>query len=122
MSLPTNHCTEPERTRLCYVVTHSMTTRFLRGQLAYMHSHGFDVTLIASPGAELDHFEKRENVRIVPLPMEREIHPLRDLWSLIRLYCEFRLMRPQLVNAGTPKAGLLGMLAALAARVPVRIY
>jgi glycosyltransferase involved in cell wall biosynthesis len=54
--------------------------------------------------------------------LEREISPLKDLVSLVRLYRVFRRFRPAIVNAGTPKAGLLGMIAARAANVPVRIY
>jgi hypothetical protein len=44
------------------------------------------------------------------------------LVSLVRLFLLFRSLRPEIVLAGTPKASLLGMLAAWAARVPVRIY
>lgn len=109
-------------TRLCYVVTHPISTCFLRGQLRHMHNQGYQVTLITSPGRELDGIREVEKVCIQTVPMEREIRPIRDLWALIQLYRVIRLVRPQIVNAGTPKAGLLGMLAAWAARVPVRIY
>jgi Glycosyl transferase 4-like domain len=56
------------------------------------------------------------------VPMEREISPFKDLVSLVRIYRVLRHIRPAIVNAGTPKAGLLGMIAACAAGVPVRIY
>jgi lipopolysaccharide/colanic/teichoic acid biosynthesis glycosyltransferase/glycosyltransferase involved in cell wall biosynthesis len=108
--------------RLCYVVTHPMTTRFLRGQLAFMRACGYEVTLVASPGEELESCRVREHVDTRCVPMEREFHPLRDLRSLVHLYRVFRSLRPHIVNAGTPKAGLLGMLAAALARVPVRVY
>ena len=58
----------------------------------------------------------------VTIPMERELSPLKDLVSLLRLYTVLRRLRPAIVNAGTPKAGLLGMIAACAVGVPVRIY
>lgn len=108
--------------RLCYVVTSPMSTAFLTGQLAYLRSKGYDVTLITSPGKELDSFQEREGVEVVRVPIERRIRLWSDFVSLVRLYRVFRSLRPQIVNAGTPKAGLLGMLAAWAARVPVRIY
>ena len=56
------------------------------------------------------------------LPFVREPSPvadLRALWATIRL---IRRLRPTIVNASTPKAGLLGMLAAWLCRVPVRVY
>lgn len=111
-----------DRSRLCYVITHPMTTRFLRGQLAWMQAHGYDVTLISSPGKELDAFERSEEVDVRRIEIDREIRPRRDLRSLFQLFREFRRLRPQIVNAGTPKAGLLGLLAARLARVPTRIY
>ena len=112
----------PERRRLCYVVTHSVTSKFLRGQLRYMRANGYDVTLISSPGKDLDLLKETEGVDIITVPMEREIHPLDDLRALIRLYNVLRNIRPHVVNAGTPKAGLLAILAAFFARIPVRIY
>jgi glycosyltransferase involved in cell wall biosynthesis len=54
--------------------------------------------------------------------MEREIAPLKDIVSLRRLWQLFRRMRPDLVVAGTPKAGLLGSLAARLAGVPRVVY
>lgn len=97
-------------------------TIFLRGQLAYMSKRGFDVTFITSPGNELDSFQEAEGVEVRRVSIMRQIRPWRDIVSLIRLYRAFRFDQPHIVNAGNPKAGLLGMLAAWAARVPVRIY
>src|SRR5213593_3489594 len=56
------------------------------------------------------------------IPMARGIRPSRDIVSLCRLWMLFRRLRPQIVHAHTPKAGLLAMLAACLTRVPVRIY
>lgn len=54
--------------------------------------------------------------------MEREIAPLSDLRSLLQLYWLLRQYRPTIVNASTPKAGLLGMLAAWLSQTSIRIY
>ena len=80
------------------------------------------VTVISSPGADLDGFGADEGVDVVGVPMERELSPLRDMVSLYRLWREFRRLQPQLVECGTPKAGLLGTLAARLAGVPAAIY
>jgi glycosyltransferase involved in cell wall biosynthesis len=54
--------------------------------------------------------------------MTREITPLRDAHSLLLLYRFFHRARPDLVQTYSPKAGLLGMIAAWLARVPVRVH
>lgn len=111
------------RPRLVYVVTHPVSADvLLRGQLAFMREQGFDVTVVAAPGELLERVAGREKVDTVALPMARGSEPHRDLGALARLVHIFRELRPDIVNAGTPKAGLLGMMAARIARVPVRIY
>jgi glycosyltransferase involved in cell wall biosynthesis len=109
--------------RVAYITTHAITARaLLRGQLAYMREAGFDVTVIASPDKDFPEVARREGVRNLPVPMEREIRPIKDLETLVRLTRVLRELRPDIVNASTPKAGLLGMLAAWLAGVPVRVY
>lgn len=113
----------PSRPKLVYVVTHTKSARcFLDGQLAFMRQCGFDLYLISSPGDGLDQIAEREGITTIAVPMEREMSPLRDLQSLWRLFWVLRRLRPQVVNAGTPKAGLLAMIAAWCLRVPVRLY
>ena len=55
---------------------------FLRGHLAYMRERGFDVVVISASGDELRIIGEREGVTTVPVPMEREFSPLKDLVSL----------------------------------------
>lgn len=111
------------RPRLVYAVTHPVTARtFLRGQLSFMQARGFDVTLITSPGPELEIVRTREDVAVIEVPMLRGLGPREDLASLARMVAALRVVRPHVVNASTPKAGLLGMMAARALRVPARIY
>ncbi len=52
----------------------------------------------------------------------REIRPLLDLRSLWRLYRLMREYRPSIVHTHTAKAGLLGRVAALMARVPIVVH
>jgi glycosyltransferase involved in cell wall biosynthesis len=107
--------------KLTYVVTASVSAGFFYGKVAYMVSHGWDVDFISSPGPELNVI-RAEGARSRDLPMEREIAPLKDIVSLWRLWRLFRCTRPDLVNTGTPKAGLLGTLAARLAGVPHVVY
>ena len=87
-----------------------------------MKSQGFEVTLISSPGQELNTVADREGIAVMAVPIAREIHPLRDLLTLIRLYRTIAKLKPHIINVSTPKAGFLGMLAAWMNRVPARIY
>jgi len=113
----------PRRPRLVFVVTVPVTAKvLLRGQLGYLRESGFDVTVISSPGPELDAVAEREGVRVIGIPIAREMSPLADARSLARLTGAIRTLAPDVVNASTAKAGLLGMMAAAATRVPVRIY
>jgi glycosyltransferase involved in cell wall biosynthesis len=109
--------------RVVYIVTSSLTARvLLRGQLAFLRRRGYEVALICSPSDELGPIAVREGVEVIGVSMEREIRPLRDALALVRLTRRLRSLRPAIVNASTPKAGLLGMIAARIARVPVRLY
>ena len=109
--------------RIVYLATDAMTARlFLDGQLGFLRQRGFDVTLITGPSAGLNQTGDREGVRVIPIPMSREISLLQDWKALRQLTRVLRDLQPDLVNAGTPKAGLLGMLAAKWAGVPIPIY
>ena len=61
--------------------------------------------------------------RFVPLRhLRRALDPLHDALALVELYRLFRRERPLVVHANSSKAGVLGRLAAIAARVPVRLF
>lgn len=111
------------RPRLLVLVSHPMTARILlRGQLAHLAAAGFEVAVGAAGGPELAAVAAGEGVTAIPLPFTRRISPLHDLVALARTVAAIRRFRPAIVNAGTPKAGLVGLLAARLCRVPVRIY
>lgn len=94
---------------------------FCKGLLAEL-SADYDVLAVSSPGKELDEVGRDEGIRTVSVPMERRMSPLGDLVSLVRLARLFRRERPDAVHSMTPKAGLLAMMAAWMARVPVRVH
>lgn len=108
--------------RLVHVTTAPQTLSFLHGQVGYLKARGVDVWALSSPGEMLDAFAADEDIPVHGLEMPRRITPLRDLATTARLWCWLRKVRPDIVNAHTPKGGLLGMLGAWLARVPVRVY
>lgn len=93
----------------------------LRGQLEFL-SRYFDVTALSGAGPDMDETSRREKVKTRIIEMRRNISPLHDLISLWKLYHYFRKERPGIVHSITPKAGLLSMVAARAAGVPVRMH
>jgi len=120
-SLETRKGIEPAP-RIAVGITSAQTCLVLCGRLRALKQAGFDVTLMSSPGELLDRLELKEGVRVLRIPIRRRIAPLADLVSLVALWKELRLLKPDVVEFSTPKAGLLGLLAALLASVPVRVY
>lgn len=109
--------------KIAHVITASITADvLLKGQLRELQENGFCVSVIVSPDPGLEKVAEREGVEIIGVPMAREISPFKDMIALYQLYRVLRRLEPDLVNASTPKAGLLGMLASKMARVPVRVY
>lgn len=94
----------------------------LRGQLAWFREQGWLVTLVASPDVKAHRAGKREQVGFVGIPMKRGIAPIRDACALIHWIRMLRQLQPAAINVGTPKAALLGTLAAWFSRVPRRLY
>ena len=94
---------------------------FVTGMLSELQKQ-YEVVLLSSPGQELDEAEKLYGVRGIRVPMERHISLGHDLISLCRLIYIFMKEKPVMVHSMTPKAGLLCMIAAWLARVPVRVH
>ena len=109
--------------RLVFLVTHGVTANILlRGQLRFLRERGFDVTVIASSGPDLDAVREREGVVTVGVPMSRSVRLHEGPRVLATIAHALRRVDPDIVNASTSKAGLLGMLASFGLRVPRRVY
>jgi glycosyltransferase involved in cell wall biosynthesis len=108
--------------RICFVVSSEMTIKaFLIDQLRALSAqhklcvvaNTTDQNLLAAYGIDAE---------VRPVAIERKIDLLRDLGALWSLWRFLRANRFDAVHSVTPKAGLLGMLASLAAGVPTRIH
>ncbi len=103
-------------------VTRHETCLVLRGRLRALRDAGFKVTVVSSPGNLLTSIAALDGVRCVAIPICRGIAPLSDFVSLFRLWRLIGRLKPDMVEFSTPKAGLLGTLAAWLRRVPRRVY
>jgi hypothetical protein len=95
--------------------------KLLSNQLKYMSAH-YEVIAVSSGGEYLEKVGITQGVRTEAVEMTRRISPMADLLALWKLYCLIRYERPLIVHTHTPKAGILGMLAAWMAGVPVRMH
>ena len=93
----------------------------LADQLRFMNRY-FEVIGVSSQGSELKEVEQKEGVRTIALDMSRKITPIKDTLSLIKMIVLFLKERPYIVHTHTPKAGIVGMLAAWITRVPHRLH
>lgn len=94
----------------------------LKGQLRFMASNGFDVKGVSSEGEELREVHENEGIAVEAITMSRKITPFQDLKSLWEMWNFLRKEKSQIVHTHTPKAGIIGMLAARLAGVPHRLH
>ncbi|MEJ8801533.1 glycosyltransferase family 4 protein [Pontibacter sp. H249] len=96
--------------------------KLLKGQLKFMIEHGYKVCAVSTPGKMLNDVYVHEGASIKGIPMTRKITPFKDLVSLLSLVNYMLNEKPQIVHTHTPKAGLLGMLAAWLVGIPNRLH
>lgn len=109
--------------KICFMVTTPFTANaFLLGHLKAL-SLRYQVSLCLNQSLYplLPDFES-SGIRIINIPIERKLSPLSDLDALKRLVVIFKKEKFSSVHTFTPKAGLLGMLAAFLCAVPNRLH
>lgn len=94
----------------------------LKGQFRHFTSLGYKVVAVSADGAEIGEFVQEEQVPHRVIPLTRKITPLRDLYCIFKLYSLIKKEKATIVHTHTPKAGLIGMIAAYLARVPIRMH
>ncbi len=95
--------------------------KLLEGQLSFMNSH-YEVIAVAAEKERLEKYGRDNNVKTFWVNMTRKITPIEDLKSVYKLYKFFKNKNPLIVHTHTPKAGIVGMLAAKLAGVPIRLH
>lgn len=94
----------------------------LKGQHRFMSQNGFDVLGVSSSGNALNEVAQNEKIAVYTVEMTRIISPLKDIKSLWSFYKLCKRERPAIVHSHTPKAGIVGMLGAKLADVPIRLH
>lgn len=98
---------------ICIITTSPVSLYALhKGFYPYLISKEYKVTCLAGPGEGYHQLVQQQGVTSVVMPLVREPSPLKDLLCLFRLWWFFLWNRFDIIHASTPKAMLLGMLAA----------
>lgn len=95
--------------------------KLLTGQLQFMSSY-YKVIAVSSDRDNLTKLGEKEKVNTFHVEMSRKITPVADLVAVFRLYRFLKREKPLIVHSHTPKAGVVGMIAARLAGVPNRLH
>ncbi|MBA4389472.1 MAG: glycosyltransferase family 1 protein [Syntrophus sp. (in: bacteria)] len=111
-----------KKPRICFITAVEITVKaFLMDHCRAMSSR-YDITVVtnANDAGFLESFGL--NIPVITLSIERRISLFGDISALLALYRLFREYGFDAVHSITPKAGLLSMVAAFFAHIPVRIH
>lgn len=112
-----------EKVKLLRITTVPISLKYLiKGQLLFMQQSGFEVLAVSADGKEREEVMLQEKVSHVIVPMTRTITPYQDFICLLALIRVIKKFKPNIVHTHTPKAGLLGMMAAFICNVTMRFH
>jgi glycosyltransferase involved in cell wall biosynthesis len=104
----------PTARHVVLAVTDPVSLQLMAGLPSYLRGRGWTVTVVAGSCAD--------DSEVVVVSMARNPSLLTDVQSLSRWTRFLRQQQPEVVVAGTPKAGLLGVLASRLVGVERRVY
>ena len=109
--------------KVVLIVTNEVSAlTFYKNYVRFLRERGWDVTVVGNSSGALEAWAASEGATGYNIPYERDPSMAKDLQTLLATIRLLRRIRPDAVVSATPKAGLLGTLAAKLAGVPVRIY
>jgi glycosyltransferase involved in cell wall biosynthesis len=108
--------------KLIIGITAEGSVNLLLGQLAYFKSLGYETYLLAPYSLRSANFCKNEGCKHLIIDIEREISLWKDLKTLLKIIKIFKEVKPDIINLGTPKVSLLGMIAGKILGIKNRIY
>lgn len=108
--------------KLVLGVTAAQSVFLMEGQIRYFVNQGYIVYLLSPYSTSVERFCKNEGAIHLPIKMHREISLFRDFFSLIEIMYYLIRIKPDLINVGTPKMGLLGMIASKLMGIHARVY
>lgn len=111
-----------DRGSIVFGVTIDYQLRYHDGLYQRLADAGWDVHVVAGPGPIGRALEQHPGVSAHVLEMARAPNLIADLRGIKQWVQLMKRLRPDVVVVGTPKAGLLGSLAAWLVRVPQRVY
>lgn len=114
--------TNVDRKRICIVATIPFSLKMFMSPHIRALSVEHDVMLVANGAAEYLAELLGSHVSFKAMPIERKVSLRKDIASLFALWQFFRREQFDCVHSITPKAGLLSMLAAKLAGVPLRLH
>jgi glycosyltransferase involved in cell wall biosynthesis len=110
------------KNKVVHAVTVSESLIFLKNYSMHMRNNDIEYIVSCNPDNAAESWCKKEGVVFLPVPMVRAPSLLNDFKSLYQCIRKLHNIKPLIVNAGTPKAGLIFMLSAWFLRIPHRIY
>lgn len=108
--------------KILYITTIPTTFKFLHGQIGHMLKNGYKVEGITGPGKEADAVQRLEQIPIHQVFVNRTISPIKDIFSLFKMFFMIKRICPDIMNTSTPKAAFLSLISARILRVPIIIY
>ncbi|MEX0333137.1 glycosyltransferase family 4 protein [Vibrio tubiashii] len=109
--------------KIAFVTSNTLSAKvFLAPHLAFLSSR-YEITLISNfDGVDISEFSDVGVSQFKHIPISRDISLLQDSVALVFLWWHFMTHRYHSVHSITPKAGLLGMLAAKLGFIPRRFH
>lgn len=108
--------------KLIIGITAEGSVNLLLGQMQHFKSLGYKTYVMGPLSERSAAFCKNEGCEHLIINIEREISPLKDFKTLLQIRKIFKEVKPDIINLGTPKVSLLGMIAGKLVGVKKRIY
>lgn len=111
-----------DKKKICFVVASPMTVKaFLVEPIRKLSTH-YDIYIVSDVKDMRELECVKDMATLISIPIQRKVSFFADVAALLALISTVRQYSFDAIHSITPKAGLLGMLAAFICRVPLRIH
>lgn len=102
--------------KILIAFTSSQSYILIKGQIRYLTNNGFEVVVVSSDDKDVEAAVESEGGRYISFNLSREISFFGDLVAVFKAVKLLKKVKPDVINASTPKAGLIFVMAAFILR------